>query len=81
MIEFWIKWYKQWQQSCREKENLKKKSKREKKTTRDLTDNRETKIKSSIYMINLTVVMKHSFNICLYQKNCKLNMELIKLFF
>ena len=66
MAEFWVKLYKQRQQSCREKKALKKKSEREKKATRSMTDDEKTEIKSYIYMINLAVVAGRSLDICLH---------------
>ena len=80
MIEFWIKWYKQRQQSCRERKTLKKKSKREEKATRDMTDDEKTKIKSYIYMINLAAAAERSLDICLHQKNCELYEKSVKSF-
>ena len=80
MIEFWIKWYKQWQQSCRERRTLKKKSKRGEKEPRDMTDDKKTRIKNYINMINLAAAAKRSLDICLYQKSCELYEKSVKSF-
>ena len=80
MIEFWVKWYRQQQQNCREKRILKKKSKREERTTRDMTDSEKTKIKNYIHIINLAAAAERSLDICLYQKNCELYEKSIKSF-
>ena len=80
MIGFWIKWYRQRQQSCWEKKILKKKSKRGEKAARDMTDDEETRIKNYIYMINLAAAAERSLDICLHQKNCELYEKSIKSF-
>ena len=80
MIEFWVKWYKQRQQSCRERETLKKKSERERRTTRDMIDGGKTEIKSYIHIINLAAVAGRSLDICLHQKSCELYKKSVKSF-
>ena len=45
-----------------------------------MIDEKKTKIKNYIYIINLAVVTKRSLNIYLDQKNCELYKKLIKLF-
>ena len=80
MIEFWVKWYKQRQQSCREREALKEKSERERKAAQGMTDDEKTEIKNYIHMINLAAAAGRSLDICLHQKNCGLYEKSIKSF-
>ena len=80
MIEFWVKWYRQRQQNCWERKTLKKKSEREKKTARGMTDGEETEIKNYIHMINLAAAAGRSLDICLHQKNCELYEKSVKSF-
>ena len=66
MIKFWVKWYRQRQQNCQERKALRKKSERERRTARDMTDGEEAGIKNYIHMINLAAAAERSLDICLH---------------
>ena len=62
------------------KKVLRKKLKREEKATQDMTDDRKTRIKNYIHMINLVAAARRLLDICLHQKSCELYEKSVKSF-